>query len=963
MTGARRLPGIQIDVAPPPAVEALPRLDVAVFIGFAATGPMHLPVAIESPAQFERVFGGDAPLAWDAQRGERVLAHLAPSVRAFFANGGRRCWVLRVARTTALQAALRSAGQGAGTQAVAQANRYAIPGVLALPDDDTGALAAATAQARCEGSWSDGLRISCALQRSGLAVSAWRARAASASPAGPARYAFTTRRALHVGELLQFGDDAGVCAYALVEGVRAAPSVAAGFDVEVRLCAAFERLQAGAALPSGAGQVSIGGFADGLDATLLGPAALRLDEPVSAQLEAGHWARFDAGAAVVWLRVDEIDRVPVFDGSPAPRGLMRAALGGPAWRELAPSLPPALGEITRAQVLEYELRVQGPQNLELRLGGQGLSPDRPGNFWEQQRDADHFAPRDGGGAAAAPDQPRFALAPEPGPLPRAWLPLGVPAVYGAAVGALPVAGSALERDGLAEMGSELFIDPELAADDADNLLAHAEEIRLLRPEPRRLFGLHAVLGIGADGLFNEASLLALPDAVHLGWQPRTEQAAAASVPKAPATPSGWRGHRGPCTVAPSDGGTSPLDEPDFGVFLDTGTRRLSAPVLDGPERPMTPALAYRLAWTDSEPGALYLLTESASGDFGDEREIYCGPATQHVLLAARAGSYHYRVLAQLGEQRSAASNPVTVQVRSDDWVQLEPAAADGAMEAHWLAVHRAALRLAGAGGDLFAVLGMPRHFRSAQAVRYTQRLRSVRQPPAMADALALGYREARVLSHGAIYYPWLHADVRGRAANTAGAASLRAVPPDGVAVGVLAARSARRGAWIAAANEAMKDVVALTPAVPAADWPLLQAAQINFLRADPRGFFTLAADTLALDEALRPINVRRLLILLRRLALRRGTVYAFEPNGPALRRAVQGGFDALMRDLYERGAFAGATPEQSYRVVTDDTVNTARDRDGGRFVVELRVAPSLPLRFLAVRLAQSGERLSVVEEL
>lgn len=961
MPGARRLPGIQIDVAPPPVAQALPRLDVAVFIGFAATGPMHLPVAIESPAQFERVFGGDAPLAWDAQRGERVLAHLAPSVRAFFANGGRRCWVLRVARTAALQAA----GQGAGTQAVAQANRFGIPGMLALADDEAGALAAATAEARCEGSWSDGLRVSCALQRSGLAVSAWQARVTPASPAGPARYAFTTRRALRMGDLLQFGDDAGVCAYAVVEAVHAAPSVAAGFDVEVRLCAAFERLQAGGPVPLGAGQASIAGFADGLGATLLGPTALRLDEPVSAQLEAGHWARFDDGTVVVWLRLDEIDRVPVFDGSPAPRGLARAGLGGPAWRELGPLLPPALGEITRAQVLEYELRVQGPQNLELRLGGQGLSPERLGNFWEQQRDADYFAPRDGGSAAAAPDQQRFALAPEAGPLPRAWLPLGVPAVYGASVGALPIVGSALERDGLAEPGSDLFVDPELAADDADGLLDHAEEIRLLRPEPRRLFGLHAVLGIGSDGLFNEASLLAVPDAMHLGWQPRAEEAPAAVVPKAHATPASWRGHRGPCSpgTPQADGGRSALEAPDFGVFLDTSTRRLGAPVLDGPEHAIAPAGAYRLAWTDSEPGALYVLTESASGDFGDEREIYRGPATQHVLLAARTGSYHYRVLAQLGEQRSAASDPVTVQVRSDDWVQLEPAAAELAMEAHWLAVHRAALRLAGACGDLFAVLSMPRHFRSAQAVRYTQRLRSVRQPPAAADALALGYREARALSYGAIYFPWLHADARGPAASTAGAANLRAMPPDGVAVGVLAARSARRGAWIAAANEAMKDVVALTPAVPAADWPLLQDAQINFLRADPRGFFTLAADTLALDEALRPINVRRLLILLRRLALRRGTVYAFEPNGPALRRAVQGSFDALMRDLFERGAFAGATPEQSYRVVTDDTVNTPRDRDGGRFVVELRVAPSLPLRFLAVRLAQSGERLSVVEEL
>ena len=134
-------------------------------------------------------------------------------------------------------------------------------------------------------------------------------------------------------------------------------------------------------------------------------------------------------------------------------------------------------------------------------------------------------------------------------------------------------------------------------------------------------------------------------------------------------------------------------------------------------------------------------------------------------------------------------------------------------------------------------------------------------------------------------------------------------------------------------------------------------------RDDPRGFFTLSADTLAHEDALLPINVRRLLILLRRLALRRGTGYVFEPNGPMLRRAIQRGFDLLLGELYARGAFAGATPAQAFRVVTDEGINTPAGVDAGRLFVELRVAPSLPMRFIAVRLAQSGERLSVSEEL
>jgi hypothetical protein len=35
--------------------------------------------------------------------------------------------------------------------------------------------------------------------------------------------------------------------------------------------------------------------------------------------------------------------------------------------------------------------------------------------------------------------------------------------------------------------------------------------------------------------------------------------------------------------------------------------------------------------------------------------------------------------------------------------------------------------------------------------------------------------------------------------------------------------------------------------------------------------------------------------------------------------------------------------------------------DQGRFIVELRVAPSLPMNFLTIRLIQNGSRTSVTE--
>jgi len=123
----------------------------------------------------------------------------------------------------------------------------------------------------------------------------------------------------------------------------------------------------------------------------------------------------------------------------------------------------------------------------------------------------------------------------------------------------------------------------------------------------------------------------------------------------------------------------------------------------------------------------------------------------------------------------------------------------------------------------------------------------------------------------------------------------------------------------------------------------------------------LSADTLSFDGELRPINVRRLLILLRRAALRLGMTFVFEPNDSILRRVVQGAFESIMQQLFMRGAFAGATADASYRVITDDTINTAQDFDQGRFRVDLKVAPALPMSFLTVRLVQIGERATATE--
>jgi len=68
-----------------PAITAI-RTDVAGFVGIATSGPVDTAVPVESWRQFQSQFGEFSGNAF-----------LAYAVRGFFENGGRRCWVVRVA--------------------------------------------------------------------------------------------------------------------------------------------------------------------------------------------------------------------------------------------------------------------------------------------------------------------------------------------------------------------------------------------------------------------------------------------------------------------------------------------------------------------------------------------------------------------------------------------------------------------------------------------------------------------------------------------------------------------------------------------------------------------------------------------------------------------------------------------------------------------------------------------------
>ncbi|HTP08839.1 MAG TPA: hypothetical protein VMP08_11355 [Anaerolineae bacterium] len=937
-----RLPGFRFEVQAPPPVDVLPRMDVAVFVGFAARGPLHRPVRVEDAAQFGMIFGDDAQLAWDEVRGEAVYAYLAPAVRAFFRNGGRRAWIIRVA-------------------AQATANHFPITGLLHADFDDVGniiALTPAFAQARSEGSWSDALRVSASLLSRTVAL--------MIVSLDPLLFDVTlnTPDDLVAGDLLRITFDEGYvlqCAVKSLAPIVSSPPQRGLYRATCDKAIWFK--PSWSQLPTTQTGNASTFTHDAMSTAIPATIPLRTESPITlawptsadaptvtidldlaytSAPQLGSLLRVDLGSDRFWLRVEdvrstELDASPPFDG-------VRVAGQGLWWMPTPSVLPASIDLVER---LSFELWTRQGQSEAQRLSD--LTFDlRHSLCWDAlPTDLDLYpeitaVPRqDYASLWKSAASPRFPLAGNETPQ-ALFVPIALPVAPDFYLAPDPQAEDALTRDGLNVFDASLFLDPDLAETGVRDLLNEADTIRYQALTPRALQGLHVALGI------EEATLIAVPDAVQRGWFYRGVTKPTDPPPSDPLLRPEWW-HYLDCDPPPE---IKPIHEPDWSQFLncDTFSNLIDPPVLSHNEADQLGT--FSLFWTQPEPNLIYVLEEATRADFKDAVAIYVGPDDRLTLYGHAAGVFYYRVRGTRLPFSSDWSNGVAINVAPlTRWV-LNPV--ETYSDETLLTVQHAVLRMCAARGDMFAMLALPEHYREDDAIFHAQTLTT-------GSSGFFGPEEARTLSFGALYHPWLIGREENRS-DEFRPDEIRRTPPDGAMTGIIAQRTLSRGAWIAPANEFLKGVVALTPAIDRSRWLNLQDAQLNLIRHEPRGFTAMNSDTLSTAEELRPINVRRLLILLRRLALRLGATYVFEPNSDAFRRSVQRGFESMLDGMFLRGAFAGSTAATSYQVVTDTSVNTPQSVDQGRFIVELRVAPSLPLTFLTIRLVQTGDRTLVTQE-
>jgi hypothetical protein len=1011
MALAARLPGITFETRTPPVSSPLPRMDIAGFVGFAASGPINVPVAVEEPARFHDIFGEDLALARDDRTRQTVYAELPAAVRAFFRNGGERCWIVRVAG------------------AEATSNHFVVPGLLMEVPGGPG-VGAAVANARSPGSWSDPLLVNASITKKPLAI------LTTSTPPG------FTASGLATGDLIQLEyPSLGIVAFQAVPDERGArtprtiavPEASHWFRLAVRADVDPTPASPPAPIawlpPPTTVRWLIGSVAPQLDPLL--PFArwgvdderfiLELDRADLLGVQPGSWLLIEPAAAppdaTPFLLV-QVDRIQSAGRGPASSPEPVWVTATRVWWILDTNAAEltVLGVKPAASLVTFELTVRDPARGKPRLSDLGFTPSHERYWGHVPNDDLVFRPdpkrparleRVSSSLLHSVFHPRFARFPlaamtsDPRPI---FLPLGMTGwprddFYQAT---LPQAASATSRDGLETLDRRLFLDEELASASATTLMSEAFQIQYVDEygaaggdRGRPLTGIHALLPV------EEVSILAVPDALQRRWYRKPSAIVPLDAPTLIEVSAGQEKVRvewTPLETSPPEGDLTYTVQASFDPRFEAVARSwaVSDPWLDhdadlfqgcpepvfyrvrgmsstrgiGPwsntlwhllpasvferspdEQPSAPApitvteeRGRLLVEWGSIASAVYTLERASDPEFASAEVIYCGPSTTYEVLRGAEPVVYFRVGSEVGGRRSPWSVTVRAgRIESEAFV-VEPA--DDYDEGLLLDVQAAAVRMCAARGDLHTVLGLPLHFRDERALAYAARLSAV-----------LSNDEPRVLSYAALFHPWVVMR------ETSGRADLSrwAVAPDGPVSGTIAARTLRNGAWSSPAGQLLSGVIDLQPALEDAVLRLLEG-RVNPIRQQPRGFAAADEVTLYPGDELGELHVRRLMILLRRLVTREGTAMVFRPNDDSLRRLVQREFEQVLGDLFVRGAFAGDSHDEGYRVVADASVNTPQSIDLGRFIVELRVAPSHPLMFLTVRLVQEGGTLLGVQE-
>jgi hypothetical protein len=230
------------------------------------------------------------------------------------------------------------------------------------------------------------------------------------------------------------------------------------------------------------------------------------------------------------------------------------------------------------------------------------------------------------------------------------------------------------------------------------------------------------------------------------------------------------------------------------------------------------------------------------------------------------------------------------------------------------------------------------------------------------DALGAGeiraWRERFDTRFAALYYPWLKVVDPLRRAG----ALTRDIPPSGHIAGQYAHSDFQIGVHKAPANSPLIWAEDVTVLIEDALHGVLNPEGINAIRSFPgRGLRIFGARTLSSDPDWIYINVRRLLIVIAKSLFLATQWAVFEPNNFLTRAKLSLSIYTYLLTLWESGALMGAAPEQAFFVKCDDENNPPAEREQGRLICDVGVAPSKPFEFVVLRIGRTDNEFEIIE--
>jgi len=205
-------------------------------------------------------------------------------------------------------------------------------------------------------------------------------------------------------------------------------------------------------------------------------------------------------------------------------------------------------------------------------------------------------------------------------------------------------------------------------------------------------------------------------------------------------------------------------------------------------------------------------------------------------------------------------------------------------------------------------------------------------------------------SYGALYYPYIKVTdpFTNRGSN---------IPPIGHIAGVYARTDTNKNVSKAPAGTDDGKLLftnGLERKLEFGEIDTFFASQVNALVDTPQtGRAVWGARTLENPpDDFRYVQVRRLFNFLKTSVFNSTHGFVFENVGQSLRQRIQISVESFLRNLFNQGYFSGASFTDAVVVVCDESNNTPDNEEAGEVICDIYIAPSRPGEFILFRLQQ-----------